>query len=59
MSKIIRAGLLQTKTEYTKQENIDKAIAYIEQAANQGVQVLSMQELFFSLFCDRTKPRMV
>lgn len=48
MASIVKAGLIQTKTGNNKQENIDKAISFIEKGAAQGVQVFAMQELFFS-----------
>lgn len=48
MTKIVRAGLIQTKAENTKQENIDKAVSFIEKAVDSGVQVISLQELFYS-----------
>lgn len=48
MVSIVKSGLIQTKTSYNKQENIDKAISLIEKGAGQGVQVFAMQELFFS-----------
>lgn len=48
MKNIVRAGLIQTKTSDNKQENIDKAISFIKEAAEKGVQVVSLQELFFS-----------
>lgn len=46
MSKIVRAGLIQTTTTENKQENIDKTISFIEKAHSQGVQIAAMQELF-------------
>ena len=48
MASVVKAGLIQTKTSYNKQENIDKAISFIEKGAAQGVQVFALQELFFS-----------
>jgi len=48
MTTAVKAGLIQTKTGYNKQENIDKAISFIEKGASQGVQVFALQELFFS-----------
>lgn len=52
MGKIVRAGLIQTTTTEVKQENIDKTIAFIEKAHDQGVQVAAFQELFYApYFC--------
>ncbi len=48
MAAIVKAGLIQTKTSLNKQENIDKAISFIEKGAKEGIQVFAMQELFFS-----------
>lgn len=52
MSKIskIKAGLIQTKACKGKQENIDKAISFIEKGVNEGVQVFALQELFNSVY---------
>lgn len=52
MSKIskIKAGLIQTKACKNKQENIDKAISFIEKGVAQDVQVFALQELFFSVY---------
>ena len=48
MARLVRVGLIQTKANDTKQENIDKAVYFIEKAASQSVQVVCLQELFFS-----------
>jgi len=48
MVSTVKAGLIQTKTSYNKQENIDKAVYFIEKGAEQGVQIFALQELFFS-----------
>ena len=48
MSTVVKAGLIQTQASQNKQENIDKAVYFIEKGAGQGVQVISLQELFFS-----------
>jgi len=48
MTSLVKAGLIQTRTSCNKQENIDKAVSFIEKGANQGVQVFALQELFFS-----------
>ena len=48
MTLVVKAGLIQTKTGCNKQENIDKAVSFIEKGAEQGVQVFALQELFFS-----------
>ena len=50
MTSLVKAGLIQTRTSCNKQENIDKAVSFIEKGANQGVQVFALQELFFSLY---------
>jgi N-carbamoylputrescine amidase len=48
MASVVKAGLIQTKASYNKQENIDKAISFIEKGVQQDVQVFGLQELFFS-----------
>lgn len=48
MGRIVRAGLIQTKACETKQDNIDKTVSFIEKAANDEVQIVSFQELFFA-----------
>lgn len=48
MAKIVRAGLIQTKASENKQENIDKTVSFMEKAVSDGVQVISLQELFYA-----------
>lgn len=48
MERVVRAGLVQNKTTENKQENIDKTLHFVEKAANDGVQIVSFQELFHS-----------
>lgn len=52
MSKV-KIGLVQMSCTANKQENVDKAITKIREAAAQGAQIICLQELFTSLyFCD-------
>ena len=61
MARIVKCGLIQTKCDwlppkYTMQQikskMIDKHVALIEQAAKKGVQMLSLQEIFYGpYFC--------
>lgn len=61
MARIVKCGLIQTKCDwlppkYTMQQikskMIDKHVALIEKAAKQGVQMLSLQEIFYGpYFC--------
>ncbi len=44
----VKSGLIQTKACSSKQENIDKAVSFIEKGVSAGVQVFAMQEVFFS-----------
>ena len=54
MARIVRCGLIQARNEVDpsepiskiKQGMIDKHVAFITQAAEQGVQILCMQEIF-------------
>jgi N-carbamoylputrescine amidase len=52
MSKV-KVGLVQMSCSVNKQENLEKAIAKIHEAAAKGAQIVCLQELFTSLyFCD-------
>jgi N-carbamoylputrescine amidase len=52
MSKV-KIGLVQMSCSANKQENLDKAIKKIQEAAAKGAQIICLQELFTSLyFCD-------
>src|ERR1700712_3912997 len=49
----VKVGLVQMSCTKNKQENLDKAIAKIKEAAAGGAQIICLQELFTSLyFCD-------
>ncbi len=53
MSKIVNVGIVQMACTAKPQENIDKAIVKIREAASKGAQIICLQELFTSLyFCD-------
>lgn len=52
MSKV-KVGLVQTTCTADKQQNLQKAIEKVREAARQGAQIVCLQELFTSLyFCD-------
>lgn len=52
MSKV-KVGLVQMSCSADKQENLEKAISKIREAATKGAQIICLQELFTSLyFCD-------
>ncbi len=52
MSKV-KVGLVQTTCTADKQQNLQKAIEKVREAARQGAQIICLQELFTSLyFCD-------
>jgi beta-ureidopropionase len=52
MPKLVRGALLQATWTGDKQSMIDKHVAYAEQAAGQGAQVMCFQELFYGpYFC--------
>ena len=66
MSRIVKCGLIQASNacsieepiEKIKHENILKNLAFIEQAATQGVQMICMQEVFTTpYFCAEQEPR--
>ncbi|MEO5582748.1 MAG: carbon-nitrogen hydrolase, partial [Saprospiraceae bacterium] len=49
----INIGLVQMTCTSNKDENLDKAIAKVQEAAGKGAQIICLQELFTSLyFCD-------
>ncbi|MES2733151.1 MAG: carbon-nitrogen hydrolase [Bacteroidota bacterium] len=51
--KKVNIGLVQMSCTADKQDNLDKAIAKIREAAANGAQIVCLQELFTSLyFCD-------
>ncbi|MFT4024335.1 MAG: carbon-nitrogen hydrolase [Flavihumibacter sp.] len=50
---IVRVGLVQMTCSASKEENLNKAIAKVREAAAKGAQIVCLQELFTSLyFCD-------
>jgi len=52
-SKNVKLGLVQMTCTANKQENLDKAVTKIKEAAAKGAQIVCLQELFTSLyFCD-------
>lgn len=60
MTRMVKCGLIQAKNacstdepiEKIKQANIEKNLKYIEEAANAGVQIICMQEVFTTpYFC--------
>ncbi len=52
MARVIRGALLQATWTGDKQSMIDKHVAYVEQAAQAGAQVMCFQELFYGpYFC--------
>ena len=66
MPRIVKCGLIQASNacpvdqpiEKIKHENIAKNLAFIEQAATQGVQIVCMQEVFTTpYFCAEQEPR--
>jgi len=49
----VKVGLVQMSCTADKQQNLDKAIGKVREAAHQGAQIVCLQELFTSLyFCD-------
>jgi N-carbamoylputrescine amidase len=58
MPRLIRGALLQATWTGDKQSMIDKHVAYVEQAAGQGAQVMCFQELFYGpYFCQVQDPQ--
>ncbi|MGJ8669140.1 MAG: carbon-nitrogen hydrolase [Oceanococcus sp.] len=57
MSKPLRSGLVQHSCSHNRQDNLDKSIAAIRQSAEQGAQLVVLQELHTSLyFCQQEDP---
>jgi beta-ureidopropionase len=57
-TQMIRAALLQATWTGDKQSMIDKHVDYVGKAANQGAQVLCLQELFYGpYFCQVQDPQ--
>ncbi|TAF79693.1 MAG: acyltransferase [Sphingobacteriales bacterium] len=53
MPKKVNIGLIQTTCTANKEDNLQKAILKIKEAAANGAQIICLQELFTSLyFCD-------
>ena len=66
MPRPVKCGLIQTSLAGSaadplpaiRQANVDKTVAFIEQAGAQGVQILCMQEIFTGpYFCAEQNPR--
>ena len=66
MARVVKCGLIQAThagptdapIEDIKRANIDKHLGLIEQAANQGVKILCMQEVFTTpYFCAEQQTR--
>ena len=58
MPRLIRGALLQATWTGDKQSMIDKHVAYAEQAAGSGAQVMCFQELFYGpYFCQVQDPK--
>ncbi|MGB4775801.1 MAG: carbon-nitrogen hydrolase [Daejeonella sp.] len=53
MQQKVKLGLVQMACTNNKEENLQKAIAKVKDAASKGAQIICLQELFTSLyFCD-------
>src|SRR6201986_1638651 len=49
----VKVGLVQMSCTADKQQNLQKAVAKVREAAQKGAQIVCLQELFTSLyFCD-------
>ena len=58
MPNIVRAALLQATWSGSKESMIEKHVKYVEQAAQQGAQVMCFQELFYGpYFCQIQDPK--
>jgi N-carbamoylputrescine amidase len=50
MKNLVRVGMIQMSNKADKQENLDKAVEKIREAASKGAQIICLQELFSSLY---------
>ena len=66
MSRIVKCGLIQTslacstdeKIETIRDAQVERTLKYIDQAGQEGVQILCMQEIFTGpYFCAEQNPR--
>ncbi len=58
MPRMVRGALIQATWTGDKQSMIDKHVAYVEQAAKDGAQVMCFQELFYGpYFCQVQDPK--
>lgn len=58
MGKIVRAALIQAHANLPKDEAMAKHVEMIEQAADQGAQIVCLQEIFFGpYFCAEQDPK--
>ncbi|HEX3580508.1 MAG TPA: nitrilase-related carbon-nitrogen hydrolase, partial [Thermoanaerobaculia bacterium] len=66
MSRIVKAGLIQTSLAASTDESletirnaqIERTLKYVDQAGQEGVQILCMQEIFTGpYFCAEQNPR--
>jgi len=66
MARIVKCGLIQTSMatpvdaplETIRRANLDKTVAFLEEAARQGVQIVCMQEIFTApYFCAEQNTR--
>ncbi|MFO0265393.1 MAG: nitrilase-related carbon-nitrogen hydrolase, partial [Cyclobacteriaceae bacterium] len=53
MAKSVRVGLVQMSCSADPEQNLQKAVTKVREAAAKGAQIVCLQELFRSLyFCD-------
>ncbi len=57
-SQIVKVGLVQMRAESDPDKNLEKALSKVREAADQGAQVVCLQELFRSVyFCQKQDAR--
>ena len=53
---MVKLGLVQMSCTANKEENLQKAVGKVNEAAKNGAQIICLQELFTSLyFCNEEK----
>jgi len=55
MSNTVRIGLIQTHASTDRDDNLERSVAFVEEAAGNGANVICLQELFRSQYFPQTE----
>ena len=50
-TRMTKVAMIQMSAYYDKAKNVEKACTFIRQAAQQGAQIICLQELFNTIYC--------